>query len=69
MDAAYYLDLFQRAASQLDKKLVGKNQMIAATGIVLESVFLKLYKEAWANKSPDPLTSPSRIFFSVRESN
>ena len=65
MDEAHYLHLFQKAASQLDKKLLGKNQIEVATGIVLESVFLKLYKIKWANPSPDPLTSSSRIFFSV----
>ncbi|MEO5591605.1 MAG: hypothetical protein ABIR15_23095 [Chitinophagaceae bacterium] len=65
MDNTYYLNLFQKTADQLDKKLLGKKQIEVATGIVLESVFLKLYKIKWANPSPNPLTSPSRIFFSV----
>ena len=65
MDEAYYLSIFKKAASQLDKKELSKKQMHVATGLVLESVFLKLYKLNWANQSPDPLTAPSRIFFSV----
>ena len=65
MDEAYYLHTFQKAATQLDKKLLSKKQIEVATGIVLKSVFLKLYKLSWANDTPDPLTSPSRIFFSV----
>ena len=65
MDKAHYLHIFQKAAGQLDKKILSKKQIEAATGIALESVFLKLYKLKWANPSADPLTSPSRIFFSI----
>jgi hypothetical protein len=65
MDFTYYLDKFQQAANRLDKKLLAKKQMEVAVGIYHDSVFLKLYKKAWANKVPDPLTSASRIFFSV----
>ncbi|HLK29991.1 MAG TPA: hypothetical protein VKT28_15530 [Puia sp.] len=65
MDFDLYLDKFQKAASRLDKKLLNKKQIESATGIVLNSVFLKLYKKSWANKSEDPLRAESRIFFSV----
>jgi hypothetical protein len=65
MDSTRYLEIFKIAAGQLDKDLLVEKKIELATGIVLESVFLKLYKTAWANKTPDPLTSPSRIFFSV----
>jgi hypothetical protein len=65
MDFTYYQDKFQKAADQLDKKLLNKKQIEVAVGIVLNAVFLKLYKKAWANKSPDPLSADSRIFFSV----
>lgn len=40
--------------------------MEVAVGIYKnDSVFIKLYKKSWANKSEDLLTSESRIFFSV----
>lgn len=65
MDKSVYLDIFQRAEQQLNKKILGKKKLLASTGIVLESVFLKLYKQHWANPSSDLLTSPSRIFFSI----
>ena len=65
MHESYYLEIFQKAAHQLDKKSLNKKQLEIATGTVLESVCLKLYKLSWANKTSNPLTSPSRIFFSV----
>jgi len=65
MDFTFYLNEFQKAADKLDKKLLKNKQIEVAVGVVLNSVFLKLYKKAWANKSQDPLTSTSRIFFSV----
>jgi len=65
MDFTFYLDKFQTAANKLDKKQLKKKQVEVAVGIVLNSAFLKLYKKAWANSSPDPLTSPTRIFFSA----
>jgi hypothetical protein len=33
--------------------------------VILDSVFLKLYKNAWATPLQDPLTAESRIFFSI----
>ena len=65
MDHAYYLHLFQQAAAGLDKKRFQKKQIEPATGVYLDSIVFKLYKLSWANKTPDPLTAPSRIFFSV----
>lgn len=50
---------------QLNKSLLQKKDLQVATGVVLESVYLKLYKIAWANAGAHPLTTPSRIFFSV----
>ena len=64
-DPGYYLDKFQQAANQLDKKLLHKKQIEAAVGVVMESVYLKLYKKAWASPLQDPLTAESRIFFSI----
>ena len=65
MDFTYYQDIFQKAADKLDKKLLNNKQIEVAAGVVLDSVFLKLYKKAWATPSQDPLTAESRIFFSV----
>ena len=65
MNFTYYLDKFQQSANRLDKKLLAKKQIEVAVGIYQDSVFLKLYKKAWANKVPDPLAAASRIFFSV----
>jgi hypothetical protein len=65
MDFKNYLEKFQKAADQLNKKLPDKEQVEVAVGIYLNSVFLKLYKKSWTNQFQDPLTSESRIFFSV----
>ncbi len=65
MDFPYYQDEFQKAAGKLNKKLLHKKQIDIAVGIVLDSVFLKLYKKSWATPLQDPLTAESRIFFSV----
>jgi hypothetical protein len=65
MDYKHYLSTFQKAADQLDKKVLQKKQIEVAVGEVLNSVFLKLYKNSWTNPTKDPLTSESRIFFSI----
>lgn len=60
-----YLNKFQQIAHQLDAALLKKQQIELAVGVYKESVFLKLYKITWANKSDNLLTSESRIFFSI----
>jgi len=65
MDHKYYLQKFQQAADQLDKDLLGQHQLEVAVGVVLDSVYLKLYKKSWATALQDPLTAESRIFFSI----
>ena len=66
MDTSFYLDKFQKAAGQLDKKLLTKKKIEATVVIYGEDcVVLKLYKSGWTNPLQDPLTSTSRIFFSV----
>ena len=52
-------------SERIDKKLLDKKHLCIATGVYMDSVFLKLYKLSWANKSADPLSAASRIFFSV----
>jgi hypothetical protein len=65
MDFKNYLAVFQKTAIQLDKNRLEQKQIEVAVGIYLDSVFLKLFKKSWANETENPLTSESRIFFSV----
>ncbi len=66
MDTSFYTDIFKKAAGRLDKKRLAKKKLEAAVVLYKEnSVVLKLYKRSWANESQDPLTSASRIFYSV----
>jgi hypothetical protein len=65
MDTAFYIEKFQKAADRLNKQLFSENEIELAVGVVLDSVFLKLYKKSWASPLQDPLTAESRIFFSI----
>ena len=69
MDTAYYLQIFQSAANQLDKKLFSRKELKIAVvvyqGGTRESAVLKIYKQSWASPNQDPLTAETRIFFSV----
>jgi len=56
---------FQTAANQIDKNLLAQKQLKVWPGKLLNCDVLKIYKDAWANPSKDPVTSPSRIFFSI----
>jgi hypothetical protein len=66
VDTSFYLGEFQKAVDKLDKKLLGKKKIEVAVVLFGEDcVVLKLYKRQWTNPLQDPLTSESRIFFSV----
>ena len=66
MDTSFYLDKFQKATDKLDKRLLTKKQLESAVVMYgQDCVVLKLYKRSWTNLFQDPLTSESRIFFSV----
>lgn len=65
MDSQPCLSKFQQAANKLDKKLLQQKQLKVAVGVVMNSVFLKLYKKSWASPAQDPITAESRIFFSM----
>ena len=65
MNTSFYLEKFQKAADQLDQKMLHEKEIEAAVGVVLDAVFLKLYKKSWASSAQDPLTAVSRIFFSI----
>jgi len=60
-----FVEKFQVAANSVNKKTLNKKQLEIAVGIYKRSVFLKLYKKQWCNKTEDPLTAASRIFFSI----
>lgn len=55
----------QEAADKIDKKLLDERQLEVYVGTFGDCVVLKLYKRSWANPFQDPVSSPSRIFFSV----
>jgi hypothetical protein len=65
MDTPFYLERFQNAANQIDKRLLASKQLEVAIGLYKDSVCLKLYKKSWSNPYQDPLTAETRIFFSV----
>jgi hypothetical protein len=65
MNFEYYLDKFKRSAAGLDKIRLDKIGLEISVGIVLDSVYLKLYKRNWTNDLSDPLNAEARIFFSI----
>jgi hypothetical protein len=65
MDFEFYCHKFRKAAERLDKIQLNKKQLEASVGIVLDSVFLKLYKREWTSDLNNPLNAEARIFFSV----
>ena len=65
MNKVNYAKEFHTAASQIDKKLLAQKQLKVWVGTFQECDVLKIYKQSWANPNEDPITSPSRIFFSI----
>ncbi|NHN25017.1 hypothetical protein FIA58_004930 [Flavobacterium jejuense] len=65
MDFEYYIEKFQKAANQLDKKKRTAKQLQMHVGVTLNSVVLKLYKKEWTNDEIDPVNATTRIFFAV----
>ncbi|MBS1756322.1 MAG: hypothetical protein JST71_09815 [Bacteroidetes bacterium] len=65
MDFEYYLNKFNKAADAIHKKELSRKHLEKDVGIVLDSVFLKLYKPAWTNDLNNPLNAEARIFFSI----
>jgi hypothetical protein len=65
MDTNYYLQRFQNAANQIDKRLLSAKQLEVAMVLYGDAVVLKLYKRSWANPQQNALTAETRIFFSV----
>lgn len=65
MDNPYYLDKFERAAAQLDRRLLLQHQMECKAGVWLRSVAFKMQKESWVNPTTTPLSFQESIFFPV----
>ena len=61
----FYLASFKEVEHMLAPFDLGRQDLEVAVGEYYNSMFIKLYKKAWANPSDNLLTSPSRIFFSV----
>jgi hypothetical protein len=65
MDNEYFLDKFKKAADSIDKSILDQKGLEISIGIVLNSIYLKLYKPEWTNDINNPLDAESRIFFSI----
>ena len=65
MDNEYFLDKFKRVADSIDKSILDQNGLEISIGIVLNSVYSKLYKPEWTNDINNPLDAEARIFFSI----
>ncbi len=65
MNFEYYLDKFKNAAKLVDKSRFDKTELEISVGIVLDSVYLKLFKRTWTNDLINPLNAEARIFFSI----
>jgi len=65
MDNIFYLSLFQQVVDKLDKKILNQKQLRTETGVWLDSVVLRFYKQHWANNpNAKPQVGPA-IFFSI----
>jgi len=60
-----FLNIFQQAASRLEIRNITRNEFEIEVGIFERSVFLKLYKSRWRNKSSETNKIRPGIFFSV----
>ena len=65
METQLYLDKFQEALHRLNQKPFTQNNLELKVGIWLNSVVLKIQKEAWHNPPTAAQPSPQSIFFSV----
>lgn len=65
MNFNHHLSEFQLAAKLLDKETLHHKKIEISTGIILNSVFLKLSKKSWSNDELNSSYSDARIFFSI----
>lgn len=65
METAYYLDIFNKAANQLDQYLLSQHQLEVKVGEWLQSAVLKMQKLSWLNQSETARPFEESIFFSI----
>jgi hypothetical protein len=65
MNEAFYLKEFQSACDKINKKQLASHHLQIYTGVVLNSVAVKVYKPEWSNDPKNAVTATSRIFFSI----
>jgi hypothetical protein len=65
MNTPFYLKEFESACSKINKQQLAQHSLHLFTGVVLNSVVVKIYKPEWSNDPPNAVTASSRIFFSV----
>ena len=65
MNEAFYLKEFQSASIKINKKTFEDHHLQIYTGVVMNSVAIKVYKPEWSNDPQNALTASSRIFFSI----
>lgn len=65
MEAAYYLEKFQKIADNLDPKHFSEKKLESNVAIWRNSIVLKLQKRSWVNASPLATPFKESIFFSV----
>ncbi len=65
MNTPQHIDIFHEAAKQIEIPLLAEKQLEIAVGVYQNSSYLKVFKNSWANSTPNALTADARIFFSV----
>ena len=65
METTYYLDKFQQCLDQLDKEPFNRENLDLKVGVWIDSVVLKIQKQAWLNNSPTAKPFRESVFFSI----
>ena len=65
MDTNFYLSAFQSALVKCREQSPRDPDLLYFAGPMLGAIALKVYKSEWSDDPRQPLTAPSRIFFSV----
>jgi hypothetical protein len=65
IDLNFLLNKFQITAGLLRKELPPKSEIKIITGVYARSIYMKMYKNAWANDYNELQMPASWIFFSV----
>ena len=65
MDTHFYLSVFESALAKCREESPRDPDLLYFAGPMLGAIALKVYKAEWAGDPQQPLTAPTRIFFSV----